>query len=185
MKLHGIFDLRPRVRGFATRLAEAKTACGAALPPRARRELERLAERLALVARQIAEVEAERDADVRRGEALPAPSACADEDARAAAKMATLVRLKGIGENDATLLTHEVFWRGFGNRRALASWAGIAPTPWASGAVPRPGDRPRRSGLDPRPAGPDGVALAALPARQRAHPVVSRTHRRRRDGRAG
>ena len=137
MKLHGIFDLRPRVRGFATRLAEAKTACGAALPPRARRELERLAERLALVARQIAEVEAERDADVRRGEALPAPSACADEDARAAAKMATLVRLKGIGENDATLLTHEVFWRGFGNRRALASWAGIAPTPWASGAVRR------------------------------------------------
>ena len=137
LKLHGIFDLRPRVRGFATRLAEAKTACGAALPPRARRELERLAERLALVARQIAEVEAERDADVRRGEALPAPSACADEDARAAAKMATLVRLKGIGENDATLLTHEVFWRGFGNRRALASWAGIAPTPWASGAVRR------------------------------------------------
>ena len=51
--------------------------------------------------------------------------------------MATLVRLKGIGENDATLLTHEVFWRGFGNRRALASWAGIAPTPWASGAVRR------------------------------------------------
>ena len=148
LKLHGIFDLRPRVRGFATRLAEAKTACGAALPPRARRELERLAERLALVARQIAEVEAERDADVRRGEALPAPSACADEDARAAAKMATLVRLKGIGENDATLLTHEVFWRGFGNRRALASC--IAPMGQRGGAA-RPGDRPRRSGLDPRP----------------------------------
>ena len=137
LKLHGIFDLAPRVRGFATRLAEAKTACGAALPPRARREVERLAERLALVARQIAEVEAERDAEVRRGEALAAAPDCADGAARAAAKMATLVRLKGIGENDATLLTHEVFWRGFGNRRALASWAGIAPTPWASGGVRR------------------------------------------------
>ncbi len=137
LKLHGIFDLAPRVRGFATRLAEAKTACGAALPPRARREVERLAERLALVARRIAEVEAERDAEVRRGEALAAAPDCADGAARAAAKMATLVRLKGIGENDATLLTHEVFWRGFGNRRALASWAGIAPTPWASGGVRR------------------------------------------------
>ena len=137
LKLHGIFDLAPRVRGFATRLAEAKTACGAALPPRARREVERLAERLALVARRIAEVEAERDAEVRRGEALAAAPDCADGAARAAAKMATLVRLKGIGENDATLLTHEVFWRGFGNRRALASRAGIAPTPWASGGVRR------------------------------------------------
>ena len=137
LKLHGIFDLRPRVRGFATRLAEAKTACGAALPPRARRELERLAERLALVARQIAEVEAARDAEVRRGEALPAPPDCACGAARAAARMATLARLKGIGKNDATLLTHEVFWRGFRNRRELASWAGIAPTPWASGAVRR------------------------------------------------
>ena len=181
LKLHGIFDLAPRVRGFATRLAEAKTACGAALPPRARREVERLAERLALVARRIAEVEAERDAEVRRGEALAAAPDCADGAARAAAKMATLVRLKGIGENDATLLTHEVFWRGFGNRRALASRAGIAPTPWASGGgAARPGDRPRRAGLDPRPTRPDGMALAALPARQRAHPVVSRTHRRRR-----
>ena len=30
-------------------------------------------------------------------------------DAQAAAKIATLTRLKGIGANDATLLTHEIF----------------------------------------------------------------------------
>ena len=124
LKLHGIFDLRPRVRGFATRLAEAKTACGAALPPRARRELERLAERLALVARQIAEVEAEamrmcaaaRPCRRRR----PAPT-------KTRGRRPRWRRSSGsIGENDATRC--EVFAR-LGNRRALASWAGM--TPWA------------------------------------------------------
>ena len=54
-------------------------------------------------------------------------------DAQAAAKIATLTRVKGIGENNATLLTHEVFYRNFRNRRELASWVGITPTPWASG----------------------------------------------------
>ena len=47
-------------------------------------------------------------------------------------KIATLTRLKGIGENDATLLIHEIFYGGFRNRRELASWAGMTPTPWAS-----------------------------------------------------
>ena len=137
LKLHGIFDLRPRARGFAVQLAEARTAYGAPLPPRVRREIERLAERLALVERQIADVEAERDAVVRRGEALPAPDACPDSEARAAARIAVLTRLRGIGANDATLLVHEVFYRDFDNRREVAGWAGMAPAPWASGPVQR------------------------------------------------
>ena len=33
--------------------------------------------------------------------------------------------------------THEVFYREFRNRRELASWAGLTPTPWASGDVER------------------------------------------------
>ena len=37
--------------------------------------------------------------------------------------------MKGIGKNDATLLMHEIFWRDFRNRRELASWVGITPTP--------------------------------------------------------
>ena len=48
-----------------------------------------------------------------------------------------LTQLRGIGANDATLLTHEIFYRGFRNRRELAGWVGITPTPWASGAVQR------------------------------------------------
>ena len=48
-----------------------------------------------------------------------------------------LARLMGIGANDATLLTHEAFYRGFRNRRELAGWAGLTPTPWVSGDVQR------------------------------------------------
>lgn len=141
LKLHGIFDLHPRARypqgGFAARLAEARTAYRTPVPPRARQEILRLAERLALVERQIAEVEAERDAVVRRGAALSAAAASGTDTAQAALRIAALTRLKGIGPNDATLLTHEVFYRNFRNRREVAGWAGIAPAPWASGDVQR------------------------------------------------
>ncbi len=41
------------------------------------------------------------------------------------------------GVNDATLLAHEVFYREFRNRRELAGWAGLTPTPWASSDVQR------------------------------------------------
>ena len=137
LKLHGIFDLQPRAKGFEARFAEVRTAYESTFPPRARQEILRLAERLSLVERQIAQVEAERDAIVRQGEALAVPVAPEGSDAQAAARMATLTRLKGIGENDATLLTHEIFYRGFRNRRELASWVGITPTPWASGDTQR------------------------------------------------
>ena len=46
-----------------------------------------------------------------------------------------LVKVKGIGTNDALLLQNKVFYRDFRNRRELASWAGLAPVPWASGGV--------------------------------------------------
>ena len=137
LKLHGVFQLRPRNKEFVAEFAEVRTAYGSPFPPRARQEILRLAERLSLVQRQIAQVEAERDAVVRQGRLLPAPGAPEDPEAQGAAKIATLTRLKGIGENDATLLTHEVFYRRFRNRRELAGWIGITPTPWASGDTQR------------------------------------------------
>ena len=137
LKLHGIFHLEPRTKGFEARFSEVNTGYGEPFPPRARREVLRLAERLSLVERQIAEVQAERDAVVREGAALAASVVSEDSEARAAFKIATLTELKGIGANDATLLTHEIFYRGFRNRREVASWVGMAPTPWASGAMER------------------------------------------------
>ena len=137
LRLHGIFDLQPRANGFEMKFAEARTAYGSPFPPRARQEVLRLSERLSLVERQIAQVEAERDAVARSGAKLSIAGLPEGSAAQAAAKIASLTRLKGIGENDATLLTHEVFYRKFGNRRELASWVGMTPTPWASGATER------------------------------------------------
>ena len=94
-------------------------------------------ERLSLVQRQIAEVEAERDAVVRQGEAIPEAVTREGSEEQAAAKIATLTQLKGIGANDATLLEHEIFYRDFRNRRELAGWVGLTPTPWASGDTQR------------------------------------------------
>ena len=131
LKLHGVFSLEPRAADFDGAFAAVTTAYGEPFPPQARREIERLAERLGLVMRQIEAIETERDAAVRRA------GTAASGGARADASIAALTRLKGIGANDATLLTHEVFYREFRNRRELAGWAGLAPTPWASGDVER------------------------------------------------
>ncbi len=137
LTLHGVFGLEPRARDFDAAFAAVTTACGEPLPPRARREIERLAERLGLVMRQVEAVEAERDEAVCTGAAVRRAEEPAGNAARADATIATLTGLKGIGANDATLLTHEVFYREFRNRRELAGWAGLAPTPWASGDVER------------------------------------------------
>ena len=105
-KLHGIFDLSPRAKQFEAQFADVETAYGAPFPLRARQEIERLKERLSLVERQIAEVEAERDEVARSGAKLSVADALEGSSQQAAAKIATLTQLKGIGENDATLLTH-------------------------------------------------------------------------------
>jgi len=83
-------------------LSEVNTGYGEPFPARARQEILRLAERLSLVERLIAEIEAERDALVREGPALSASLAPEDSQARATFRNATLTRLKGIGANDAT-----------------------------------------------------------------------------------
>lgn len=54
-----------------------------------------------------------------------------------AAQAAMLLGLKGIGAEGATILCSEGFWRSFDNRRQVAAYAGLAPTPWQSGAVSR------------------------------------------------
>ena len=133
--LHGVFELKPRSKNFAAKFAEVRTAYGEPFPPRARQEILRIAERLALVERQIEEVEAERDAVVQSGETTTMADAPEGSEEGAAAKIAALTRIKGIGNNDATVLTNEIFYRRFRNRRQLAGWVGIAPIPWASGDV--------------------------------------------------
>jgi transposase len=47
------------------------------------------------------------------------------------------LRYVAIGPEFATRLVGEVFYRSFANRRQLASFAGIAPSPWSSGSIER------------------------------------------------
>ena len=44
-----------------------------------------------------------------------------------------MLQLKGIGPEIAARLCHEALFRDFGNRRQVAAYAGLAPSPWQSG----------------------------------------------------
>src|SRR5215213_1214712 len=48
---------------------------------------------------------------------------------------AMLVQLKGIGPETAAVLWSEGLFRRFDNRRQVAAYAGLAPTPWQSGSI--------------------------------------------------
>jgi transposase len=134
LKTQGIMDFDPRARDAVTRLDALVTGDGRPLGPCLKREITRELERLALVIRQIAQVEAERDAIVRDRSQQTDTAA---EPAQDASMIVTLNRLKGIGMNDATTLAREAFWREFRNRREIGGWSGLAPAPWASGSVSR------------------------------------------------
>jgi transposase len=100
--------------------AELVTGDGRALPERLAREIAREIERLALVQAQIVKVERERDL---------APTPC-DATER---KRHQLLRLNGIGATSAPILAREVYYRQFANRRQVASFIGLAPSPYDSG----------------------------------------------------
>lgn len=48
-----------------------------------------------------------------------------------------LLDIKGIGHEFAAVLHAEGLFRHFDNRRQLAAYAGLAPTPWQSGSIDR------------------------------------------------
>lgn len=118
----GIADYEPMRQDCCARLEGLRTGDGRPLAPRLKTEIGRELERLELLRRQIAAVEAERAALVQ--EEAPAPSPAG-----------LLMRLRGIGPEFATVLWLEGLFRQFRNRRQLAAYAGLAPSPWQSGTV--------------------------------------------------
>jgi transposase len=123
----GIYDFQPLRRDRWQRLAGLRSGDGRVLPPRLAAELGRELTRLELVLEMIAALEAERDAVLE----APAP------EHPHAAKIHALARLKGIGAEFATVLVGEVFHRDFDNRRQVASYVGLAPSPFRSGGLAR------------------------------------------------
>jgi transposase len=55
--------------------------------------------------------------------------------AEANSPAALLMQLKGIGAEFATVLYLEGLFRHFENRRQLAAYAGLGPSPWKSGTI--------------------------------------------------
>ena len=51
------------------------------------------------------------------------------------APQAMLIDLKGIGAEFAAVVWSEGLCRSFANRRQVAAYGGLAPTPWQSGSV--------------------------------------------------
>lgn len=123
----GIVGFGPLKRDRRTRLEELRTGDGRELPSNLKAEIVRALDRIELVLRQIKDVEAARD-EVARDECDPS---------KIANGMSMLKQLRGVGADFAEVLWSEGLYREFANRRQLASYAGLTPTPWQSGSISR------------------------------------------------
>jgi transposase len=122
----GITDYEPLRRNRRERLEELQTGDGQPLPEHLKAQVVRELDRLELLLQQIKVVEVERDALVKPnpGAVTPTPGAM-------------LQNIKGIGPEFAAILWLEGLFRHFDNRRQVAAYAGLAPTPWQSGSIDR------------------------------------------------
>src|SRR6266705_3188633 len=119
----GITGYEPLRRDRRGRLEELRTGDGRPLPYHLKAQVCREFDRIELLIEQIKAVEAERDALL------------VTEHAVTPAVM--LLDIKGIGPEFAGILWAEGLFRHFDNRRQVAAYAGLAPTPWQSGSVDR------------------------------------------------
>ena len=126
LRLLGMAVGNPRRRDWLSWLATQRDWQGQAVPPRILSEIEHEHARLMLVREQL--------------EALTQAPPAADLTS-AAAQMTQrsdlLRRLKCLGPAFATTLTSEVFYKDFRNRREVASYFGLTPSPWQSGGIDR------------------------------------------------
>ncbi len=134
LRLHGVPPGDPAKAGFRDRLAGTVTGYGTALPPGLLAEVAGIPGRLEPGVAELRTVEAEKAA-AREARDVPEDGGAEAAVPAHARHAAVLVRLRGIGPNDALLPGAELLYRDLRNRRELAGMAGLAPVPWASGAV--------------------------------------------------
>jgi transposase len=125
----GISDYAPLRGDRRTRLEALHSGDGRALPSHLKTQISRELDRLELLLEQIKAVEVEQD-DALLAETNK-PAGGPPDPVR------MLLALKGVGPNFAAVLWSEAFYRQFANRRQLAAYAGLAPTPWRSGGIAR------------------------------------------------
>lgn len=113
----GIREYEPVNRDRRQRLDELRTGDGRPLSKHLKAEVCRELDRLELILTQIKAVEAERDALI------------VQETPETPKEAAALLGIRGIGPEFATILYTEGLFRHFDNRRQIASYAGLAPSP--------------------------------------------------------
>jgi transposase len=137
LSTQGVSSFEPMHKDRRKCLQELRRWDGQPLPPRLKAELVRELGRLELIIAQLTEIEAERD------KALQANQAASEQVAQrptvkpaSMGEVATqLFRLRGIGPEFASVISLEAFYRSFANRREVAAYGGLAPSPWKSGGI--------------------------------------------------
>jgi transposase len=133
----GISDYAPLRRDRRKRLEGLRTGDGRPLPVHLKTQISRELDRLELLIDQIRSVEAEQEtllaAESKAAPEVGPEKAVSEAEPRNAVAM--LLTVKGIGNHSAAILWSEGLSRQFSNRRQVAAYAGLAATPWRSGAV--------------------------------------------------
>jgi len=124
----GVSGYEPLRRDRRQRLEGLETGDGRPLDPHLKAQISRELDRLELLLKQIDAVEAARDAMLEAEQAIAA-------DQGTPPGLALLLKLRSIGPELAAGLWTEGLYRHFDNRRQVAAFAGLAPSPWQSGKV--------------------------------------------------
>ncbi|TCU34731.1 IS110 family transposase [Rhizobium azibense] len=120
----GIRGYDPLRRDRREQLETLRTGDGRVLPLHMKRQVLRELDRLELLIEQIKGVEAERDEMLAN-------------ERQSTREVALLSQVVGVGPEFAAVLWGEGLFRHFENRRQVAAYAGLAPTPWQSGSIDR------------------------------------------------
>jgi transposase len=125
LRLVGMAIGNPRRGNWLAWLAQQRDWQGQPLASHLLAEVKREHERLMLVREQLAALE-----QALAAEATPVPAAMAE-------RRQLLQRLKALGPAFTATLVDELFCKDFRNRREVASYCGLAPSPWRSGGIDR------------------------------------------------
>ena len=125
LRLVGMAVGNPRRRDWLAWLERQRDWQGQPVPPHLLAEVKREHARLMVLRDQLAALE---QAQAAQDVTVPAPMV---------ERRNQLQRLKALGPAFSTTLVNEVFYKDFRNRREVASYNGLAPSPWKSGGIDR------------------------------------------------
>jgi transposase len=125
LRLLGMAVGNPRRRDWLAWLERQRDWRGQPPPPHLLAEAKREHARLILVRDQLMALE-----EAQAAQTLPVPAPVAE-------RRDLLLRLKALGPAFTATLVSELFYKDFRNRREVASYCGLTPSPWKSGGIDR------------------------------------------------